>query len=176
MDYGCSPPSGGAGLQDLAQEVARLHRELAPALYRYAAILVRNRESARDALQDLFLRYFVARSEGRQIDNARAWLFCVLRNCLLDRLKCSSGSEVALEEIPAPPDGHDDPEAVYRGYELSRRLTAVLAPRELECVRLRSEGLRYGEIAQVLAIRPGTVGALLARAQKKIRQALEQPA
>jgi predicted DNA-binding protein (UPF0251 family) len=47
-----------------------------------------------------------------------------------------------------------------------------LSPREMECVRLRTEDLRYEEIARVLGLQTGTVGALLARAHGKIRKAV----
>ena len=47
-----------------------------------------------------------------------------------------------------------------------------LSPREMECVRLRAEDLRYEEIAVVLGLQAGTVGALLARAHGKIRKAV----
>jgi DNA-directed RNA polymerase specialized sigma24 family protein len=49
-----------------------------------------------------------------------------------------------------------------------------LAPRELECVRLRAEGLNDAEIAEVLSIRSGTVGALLSRALGKCRALLDR--
>jgi DNA-directed RNA polymerase specialized sigma24 family protein len=42
----------------------------------------------------------------------------------------------------------------------------------MECVRLRAEDLRYEEIAVVLGLHSGTVGALLARAHGKIRKAV----
>jgi DNA-directed RNA polymerase specialized sigma24 family protein len=41
----------------------------------------------------------------------------------------------------------------------------------MECVRLRAEDLRYEEIAVVLGLQAGTVGALLARAHEKMRKA-----
>ena len=40
---------------------------------------------------------------------------------------------------------------------------------------LRTEDLRYEEIAMVLGLRSGTVGALLTRAHEKIRKALAEP-
>jgi len=43
----------------------------------------------------------------------------------------------------------------------------------MECVRLRIEDLRYEEIASVLGLSAGTVGALLARAHGKIRKAAD---
>ncbi len=50
---------------------------------------------------------------------------------------------------------------------------ARLSAQERNCVQLRSHGLRYREIAEVLAIRVPTVQTLLGRAMRKIVSALE---
>jgi len=162
-----------APFNDMELEMAALYSSQAPGLLRYAFTLNKDVCGAQDALQEIFLRYFVARTEGRQFDDPKAWLFRVLRNYLLDILKSSSvKNEVAIDGIQDPPDGGDDPERHYHRTEMARDLTRLLAPRELECVRLRAEGLKYGEIADVLDLRQGTVGATLARAHRKIRRAL----
>ena len=154
-------------------EMAALYTSQAPGLLRYAFSFINDPSGAQDALQEIFLRYFVARTEGRQFDDPKAWLFRVLRNHLLDTLKSSSvKNEIAIEGIKDPPDGRDDPERRYHRTEMARDLTRLLAPRELECVRLRAEGLKYEEIADILDLRQGTVGATLARAHRKIRRAL----
>jgi len=145
----------------------------APGLLRYAYSMINDTGNAQDALQEIFLRYFVARSEGQQFADPKAWLYRVLRNHLLDTLKSSSvKNEITIEKIDDPRDGWNDPEQHYHRTEMARDLTRVLAPRELECVRLRAEGLSYDEIANVLDLRQGTVGATLARAHKKVRRAL----
>ncbi len=145
----------------------------AAGLLRYALSMIADTGAAQDALQEIFLRYFVARSEGQQFVDPKAWLFRVLRNHLLDTLKSSSmKNEIAIDKIDEPHDGWNDPERHYHRAEMARDLARVLAPRELECVRLRAEGLSYDEIAQVLDLRQGTIGATLARAHKKVRRAL----
>lgn len=145
----------------------------APGLLRYAYSMINDTGTAQDALQEIFLRYFVARSEGRQFMDPKAWLYRVLRNHLLDILKSSNmKNEIAIDRIEEPPDGWNDPERRYHRAEMARNLARALAPRELECVRLRAEGLSYDEIAEVLDLRQGTVGATLARAHKKVRRAL----
>ena len=44
-----------------------------------------------------------------------------------------------------------------------------MSDRELDCLLLRAEGLEYEEIAETMGVRSGTVGALLSRAQHKLR-------
>lgn len=145
----------------------------AAGLLRYAVSIIADTGAAQDALQEIFMRYFVARSEGQQFLDPRAWLFRVLRNHLLDTLKSSSvKNEIAIDKIDEPHDGWNDPERRYHRTEMARDLARVLAPRELECVRLRAEGLSYDEIAHVLDLRQGTIGATLARAHKKVRRVL----
>jgi len=142
-------------------------------LFRFAEVLVRDREVAQDALQEVFLRYFVARSTGQEIQNGKAWLYRVVRNYLLDRMKESAfRNRVSLEEAEVIPDGSGDPEQQYLRALTRKQILRVLAPRELECLQLRAEGFDYQEIAKILGVRCGTVGATLARALSKIRKTL----
>lgn len=156
-------------LDDLHEKLVHLYEIHAVMLHRYALLLCKGEESARDAVQEAFLRYLIAVSEGQDVRNPRAWLFRVVRNHLLDAIKSGrSKCEIAMTELPEASDRRDNPEQTLEGAELRQRLLGVLSPRELDCIRLRVEGLQYEEIADVLSIRCGTVGAVLARAQKKI--------
>src|SRR5581483_5362484 len=82
----------GAGARaDLAaaaqREVSALYEERAEEFLHYAIALGRDQELARDALQEAFMRYFVALCSGTQIAAPRAWIYRVLHNYLLDRIK-----------------------------------------------------------------------------------------
>jgi RNA polymerase sigma factor (sigma-70 family) len=163
---------GGPLAAGIEQEIRDLYAQEAAGLLRHAAGVAGNRETAQDAVQEAFLRFFIARTAGQDIRSPRAWLFRVLRNEVLDRKKAGSRNEIGLESVMNSPGPGYDPEAAYGRVEALRRtLGTALTPREVECVQLRSTGLRYDEIAGVLKLRSGTVGALLARAHKKIRAA-----
>jgi RNA polymerase sigma-70 factor (ECF subfamily) len=172
-----APLALAAGTADdpLEGEVVRLYGAHCAGLSRYALTLTRDRQLAEDVLQESFLRYFLARKEGQLIRNPRAWLYQVLHNLLLDdRKRMGFRAAVCLDAALESPDREQDPEARMQRRELSDGLRLVLSPREMECVRLRVEGLGYEEIASVLQIRPGTVGALLARALKKTQKILRR--
>jgi RNA polymerase sigma-70 factor (ECF subfamily) len=165
-------PDTGSGKISAAvcDEMARLYNDHALVLCRYGLLLAGSREAAQDAVHEAFLRYYHARGAGQQIPNPKPWLFRVLRNHILDQRRAQqSRREIGLENLSQAPDGAPDPESLCWRSELSRSLAAALAPRERECFRLRAEGLRYAEIAEILGIRSGTVGALLARAHQKLR-------
>jgi RNA polymerase sigma-70 factor, ECF subfamily len=153
-------------------EVIDLYQQNAAGLFRFAEALVRDREMAQDALQEVFLRYFVARSSGQEIQNGKSWLYRVLRNYLLDRVKeAAFKNKASLEEAESIPDVSDPEKEYFRAFT-RKQILEVLAPRELECLQLRAEGFDYKEIAQILNVRSGTVGATLARALNKIRKVL----
>jgi len=155
----------------IEQEVVRLYQQHAAALSRYAVSFAQDHDGARDAVQEVFLRYFTERRDGREIGNPRAWLYHVLRNCLLDWHR--SHREVIAEDLDHMPGSQQNPERILQRSEIARELEALLSDREFECLRLRTEGMDYAEIGEAMGIRTGTVGALLTRAQKKIRRSAE---
>ena len=158
----------------LEDEIAQLYEATFEGLFRYAMAIVREKEMAEDAIQECFLRYFIARKEEQAILNARAWLYRVLRNQLLDYRKKASLKDVSIDAAANYPDRGQSPEAEMRRAELSKGFLALLTARELECFKLRIEGLHYQEIAAVLKIRSGTVGVMLGRALKKIQKAMDR--
>jgi len=165
--------TNAAPVNSVEGEVIDLYQHNASGLFRFAEALVRDREMAQDALQEVFLRYFVARSSGQEIQNGKAWLYRVTRNYLLDRVKeAAFKNKASLEEAEVIPDGSSDPEQQYLRAFTRKQILRVLAPRELECLQLRAEGFDYQEIAKILGVRSGTVGATLARALSKIRKTL----
>ena len=85
---------------EIEKEITSLHEECASGLLRYGIGLTLNRELAQEALQEAFLRYFIVRTEGQSIENPKAWLYRVLRNYILDRLKeAGERNKISLEEI-----------------------------------------------------------------------------
>jgi RNA polymerase sigma factor (sigma-70 family) len=152
-------------------EIVDLFHQHAASLGRYAESLTRDRELAQDAIQEIFLRYFKMRSDGDDVENARAWLFRVLRNYLLDHIrKQNLIKPVELDVLGNMADSKQNTEAKYERNEVFRLAVAALTPREQECIQLRLEGFDYEEIAQILQIRARSVGALLTRSLNKIRR------
>ena len=170
----CPQPESIDRAGQIEAEVARMYEEHAAKLSRYAAAFAQNQDGARDAVQEVFLRYVIELRYGREIENPRAWLYHVLRNHLLERQRTMAKREVISENLDQLPGAQQNPEGMMHSSEMARDLAASLTTREFECLRLRAEGMEYAEIAAVLRIRIGTVGALLARVQKKLRSAGEE--
>jgi RNA polymerase sigma-70 factor (ECF subfamily) len=136
----------------------------------YAHRLTRDDALAQDALQETFLRFFLALMQREDIRNERAWLHRVAHNYVCETLRSArvrtavpleeAGEDRLLDERSTP--GADRAADWFEAAQL------LLAPREWQCVQLRAEGFDYTEIATQLAIRPGTVGSLLHRATEKL--------
>ena len=167
--------ASGLPLNEPEREVADLYEEHSARLLSYAGSLTRDRDTARDAVQEVFLRYFVERRYGNCIENPRAWLYRVLHNYLLDRISTAAMKcEISAEDTDGVPDAGGDPEAMVQRNQAAREIASRLTSRELECLSLRAEGFSYEEIAAILGIRPGTVGALLPRVYSKLRKVVEE--
>ena len=146
-----------------------LHQQMAD-LSRYAATVVRDHALIQDGIQEVLLRYFIARVDGQQMNNPRAWLFRVLRNYLIDcNRKTAFVPAIGMKEATHIADSRQDVETGYQYTESCSRALSLLSPREQECVRLRLEGFGYDEIAHILGIQPGTVASLLSRSLKRLR-------
>jgi RNA polymerase sigma factor (sigma-70 family) len=153
------------------EQTVQAYQLHATALMGYAHRLTRDDALAQDAVQETFLRFFLALMQGEDIRNTRAWLHRVAHNFVCEAVRSAVYcTAVSLEDAGADQlgDERETPGAdTARDWvEAARRL---LAPREWQCVQLRAEGFDYTEIAAELAIRPGTVGALLHRASEKLR-------
>ncbi len=156
----------------IEQEIAAAYETYADGLYHYAVSLLRQPEDARDALQEAFLRYFLQRNCGGQVDHPRAWLYRVLRNYILDHLdRASRKHEIPGTNTDKFQGSGGDPEALSYRSQVAEQIRAILSDRELNCLLLRTEGLSYAEIADVMTLKVGTVGAYLAHVQKKLRDA-----
>ncbi|HEV7338734.1 MULTISPECIES: RNA polymerase sigma factor [Bosea] len=140
---------------------ARLEREWTR-LFRYACALTRDRERAGDAAQEAALRVLSAKSEPADDVAYRRWLYCILRNLLVDQSRRQARE--AGGEAPEPID--------WRVAE--RALNAITVRQALEQLPLAMkevvvlvdlDGFSYAEAAAIIGVPTGTVMSRLARAR-----------
>jgi RNA polymerase sigma-70 factor, ECF subfamily len=144
---------------------------------RLAGRLLGDRELARDAAQEVFLRVFKYLRGFREHEDFRAWLYRITVNVCRDAGRRASrpGSRVSFEGRELEDGG-----ALSEASLLSReRVDAVrsalemLSPRERAAIVLRDlEELTSEEVADILGSRPGTVRAQIASARTKLRERL----
>lgn len=154
------------------------------ALYQVALRLTRNRAEAEDIVQEAFLRAFRGFDRFNPGTNCRAWLFTILRNVFLNRVR-NQGREVpeadlgdrTTAEVASEGRGlGGNPEeelllSVLHG-DVDRALKALPLPFREAVVLVDLEGLSYREVAEVLGCPVGTVMSRLSRGRALLRQAL----
>jgi RNA polymerase sigma factor (sigma-70 family) len=139
---------------------------------------MRNDDEAADAVQDACLRAlrFISGFRG---GDGRVWLLAIVRNTCYSRLKRNTNREDETEfddEVHSPPTDMANPEFLLErsrdGQALQRALEEL--PEEFrEVVVMRElEGMAYKEIAEIAGVPIGTVMSRLARARKRLQQAL----
>ncbi|NKE45485.1 sigma-70 family RNA polymerase sigma factor [Roseomonas frigidaquae] len=146
-------------------------------LFGVANAILRDRDSAADALQDAFLR--IAR-RAHQFDPARgtpeAWLAAIVRYAALDMAR-ARGREIPTDD-PALGDQPVEPEALERvsASAEGRRLRQCLATLEERnrrgIVLAFVHGLSHAQIAAQLELPLGTVKAWIRRGLLRLRECL----
>ncbi len=155
------------------------------ALYRTALRLTQSRPEAEDLVQDACLRAFTHFDQFEPGTNCRAWLFTILHNIFLNRIR-GRGHEVldddsklglATASVTAP--SSDNPEAEFFRRTLPADVEGALSALPLvfreAVVLVDLEGVSYKEAAQALECPVGTVMSRLWRSRRLLRRAL-QPA
>jgi RNA polymerase sigma factor (sigma-70 family) len=152
----------------------RLYQSHVQDVYRYALMVMRNREDAEDVVQTTFLKAYRVFARGERPRNPRPWLITIAHNTCRTRLRDAMRrpQEVAFDErvAEAPePERRDGVEPK----ELLRALGALSFNQRSALVMRELEGRSYAEIAKLLEVTPSAVETLLFRARRAVREQLE---
>ena len=147
-------------------------------LFGLAYRMLGSRADAEDVVQDAYVRALRFFSSLRS-DDARAWLFTIVRNTWYGRFPQATGANqpTVYDDVKHDrPDEGLDPEALamqQQAVEKVKRAVQELPTDFREVIILRElEGLSYKEIAVVVGIPIGTVMSRLARARERLQAIL----
>lgn len=147
------------------------HRQRARHALHYARAILGS-DSAEDACQEAWLRAWRAWGSAEP-DNLDGWLFTIVRNCCVDRLRstrpASAVKEADLAPVPAPEDAVLAALELASAWVLLQQLPAAL--REVLWLREVMD-LSYAEIAEVQGVPLGTVMSRLHSARKRASRLL----
>ena len=148
--------------------------------------LLGEKEAARDAVQDIFLKVYRSAGSFKPQGKVATWLYRIAVNHCFNRLRrqrilrffsfgelVREGQEEGDELELDPADPRPDAEAALRARErwrTTRRIIDKLPENQrLVLVLAKFEGLSYKEIAQVLEITEGAVESRLVRAMRTLQ-------
>jgi RNA polymerase sigma-70 factor (ECF subfamily) len=169
------PPDAGPHPDGDAELLRALHDAHGPDLHRFALRLTEDRQLAEDVVQETLLRAW-RRPEvlGQDDDVARAWMFTVARNLVIDdRRSARHRREVDTAVVPEGPGG-DSTEDVLDVLLIADALAALSADHRAVVVDAYYLGHTVPEIAARLQIPAGTVKSRLHYGLRALRLALQE--
>ncbi|MCU1578621.1 MAG: polymerase subunit sigma [Rhodoglobus sp.] len=152
-----------------------IHDAHAPALFRYVVRLTGDHAFAQDVVQESLLRAWKRPEILEQgEDAARAWLFTVARNLVIDdRRSARFAREVTTDELPERA-GSDETDAVLDTWLISDALLALSLEHRTVVVRAYYFGNSVAEIARREGVPEGTVKSRLHYALRALRLSLQE--
>ena len=146
-------------------------------LRRYVAFLGADQETAKEIVQESFLRMHQHLLSGGDRSNLRAWLYRVAHNLVRNAQTSARTNRIEyLPDLPASGEMRDSAisaEDELLATERNKRFRAALdqlSPVQRDCLALRTRGLKYREIGEVLSLSVSTVGEHVQRGLEKLKE------
>jgi len=162
----------------LEEKVTRYFEQWRGLVHRYVVAVFGNPAEAEDITQEAFLQLYRSLHSGQPIANVRAWVFRTAHNLASNRLRNDQFiellDETAWEDLRRTlRDSAANPEQKLAELEKFNRLRLAIARltlAERQCLHLRTKGLRYKEIAEILGLGTSTIAETLYRVIDKLTQ------
>src|SRR5437899_6306474 len=142
--------------------------ELIPRLRRYARALVGDRASADDLVQDTLERAWAKLHLYRRGTDLRAWLFTVMHNVHVNKVRATRVTDTLEEELPELAQRASQGDALLVR-DLDRAIAHLPSEQRAVLLLVTLEEMSYEEVARALGIPIGTVMSRLSRAREKLR-------
>ena len=159
------------------QMVQKLVDDNYSALFRYAYRLSGSAADADDLTQDSFCKAQLNLAQLRDPSRARPWLFSILRNAYLHRVRAERQARcVSLDAVCDLPEPSPEPLPDVDQELLQAALNELAEVYRTPLILYYFDDFSYREIAEQMDLPIGTVMSRLARAKAWLRGRLLQPA
>ncbi len=131
-----------------------------------------DRQAAEDVAQEVFLSFHTRVDPSAEW--APGWLWAASAHHALNVVRGSRRRrDRELRVAPATPVPNPEDDAIAADQRAVVRAALARMPhRQAEILAMRAGGLSYADIASAVGVQPGSVGTLIARAQKSLRKEL----
>lgn len=148
--------------------------------YRVAFSLLKDRDEAMDAIQDLYIKLWNMKNMLDQVEHPKAFGSRLMKNLCLDRIRKRNSrpdTPLAITYEPAGENGRESDSAMI-GKEDIRMLEAAidkLPPTQQQIIRLRFyEEKNFEEIASEMGLSQINARVLLSRARNRLKTLLKR--
>jgi len=156
------------------------------AIYHIIFKIVRNTDTAKDLVQDTFMKAFASLASYRSEYRFSTWLYKIAANCAIDNLRKKRIYALSLDQELDTGEGKVEFEVADNSYNPEKDLIrkqqrlniseaiASLPPKYREVIIYRhKDDKSYEEIADLLNIPVGTVKARIFRARELLKKMLK---
>lgn len=160
---------------------AQLYRMYLDAVRKYIYLFTHSTEETEEIVQDVFVRIWEQREKLSGVSSFKAYVLRAAKNKLLDYLRHRDVRKAAVYELQYRGDLQqaETPEDVWEYKDFYRKVQKIVASLPTQCqhiFRLSIEkGLSLDEIAAQLHISKSGVKNQLHKAQRIVRQHLDEP-
>ncbi|WP_250629832.1 sigma-70 family RNA polymerase sigma factor [Rhodoflexus caldus] len=166
------------------------NREFVPhidAMYNFAYKLTLDEDTAKDLVQDTYLKAFRFINSFTEGTNAKAWLFRILKNTFINdfRKKSKEPPKVDYQEVESVYNSEDVDENItvdlrsetvqdLIGDEVTNAINSLAVDFRTVIILCDLEGFTYEEMSKILDIPIGTVRSRLHRARTLLKRKLSE--
>jgi len=147
-------------------------------LFHFAYMLLKDRNEAEDAVQEVCLRLWKIRESLEQYNSLEAFAMKVTRNWCLDRIKARKPMYIETYQPWHERRSEDDP---HRSMEIAENLNLLFAlidklpEQQRLIIQLRElESMEFEEIAEIMDMNVNSVRVNLSRARSRIKEEISK--
>jgi len=161
------------------QAFSRLYQVSAPKLFAILVRILKNRNEAEDALQEVFVKIWRRADRfNAEAGSESAWLASLTRNHAIDVIRArkpvSSSIDEAYDLAGSDPDPEKSAILKSEGTRIERCMQTLESDRRDAVKRAYVEGLSYQELADQYKVPLNTMRTWLRRSLLKLRECLGQ--
>ena len=152
---------------------------LEDALERFAMSLTRNREDARDLVQETYLKALTYREKFLNNTNFKAWVYTIMKNSFINNYRRSVRENTTFDNtrdlyyLNSSNQGNDSsPETSLTAAEIQSHIDNLDEDLRIP-FQMHHEGYKYKEIAEEMNIKIGTVKSRIFFGRRKLMETLQ---
>ncbi|MCP4969036.1 MAG: RNA polymerase sigma factor [Arcobacter sp.] len=150
--------------------LSELYERYSKDIFRYSFSILKNEDEAKDAVQDVFVKYAESESSFERNCSQKTWLLVITRNYCYNKIKSKSFNNDRL-------DNYADGKFYENDYDSEITIKDALMQLSVEhnelIYLLEYEGYSYKEIAEITKQSLENVKIKIFRARKKLKEILK---
>jgi RNA polymerase sigma-70 factor (ECF subfamily) len=158
--------------QNLEAEFEKAYNEYSDAIFRHCYFRIFDRERGKELMQEAFMRAWNFLSEGKEIDNMRAFLYRVANNLIVDDIRKKKETSLDALQKGGWDPGYDETPDMHKRIEQGK-IMATLKHMDKDyrdvLIMRYIDGLPPADIAGILGESANTISVRLHRGIKQLR-------